>query len=736
MIIEPLTGAPAPEQLARALRHKPGFFFLDSARPEDAGGRSCSFLGFDPFLTWQCHGDNIVVETAGTREEMRGDPLGHLRTLMTRYRATGDGVIPFRGGAVGYFGYEFGARLEGVPLRVPSESSLPDARFGFYDGFIAYDQTNGTASLVANPVARRSAAEILAALRAAVTAATNVSSPSPAPVNLSAEPEPDLTRDEYLGRVERVRAYIASGDVYQVNLSQRFTTRTTDDPFVIYERLRAASPAPFGAYLDGGGFQILSSSPELFLRAGRDGQLLTRPIKGTRPRGATPAEDHRLAAELLASEKDHAELLMIVDLERNDLGRVCRFGSVRVEERHRIESHPTVHHLVATVSGRLAEGRDIYDALRALLPGGSITGAPKIRAMQIIAELEPCPREVYTGAIGWLGFDGTGDFNIAIRTLVHRQGRVSYHVGGGVVWDSVAEAEYDETLTKGRAMRAALLGSRTPRQSAPAFLPIALYRGKTVRTAELALPTLDAGFALGDGLFETIRVQDGRAQRLAAHQARLADAARRLGLPSPGVLADWQEHGQRLIAANSLQQGSLKFLFFRDRDGWSELILARSAAYTAEQYARGFQLKTIISAARTGPIPAAKSLDYRANLEARQAAQAAGFDEALFVDPQGFVLEGAVSNLFLVRQGTLITPPLSARILPGVMRAAVLALNRGPVEERPVSIPELLAADEVFVTNALLGIMPVARIDTTPYDLTHNPVTSAVQAALGGAPDA
>jgi len=303
---------------------------------------------------------------------------------------------------------------------------------------------------------------ILAWLRYAVTQAIRPDSAvriNPARLSPSAtELLANLPRTEYLAHIARIKDYIAAGDVYQVNFAQRFDLATDDDPYAIYQRLRRLSPAPFGAYLHGGDYQILSSSPELFLRCDSAGRMVTRPIKGTRPRGRTMEEDRHLAAELSASEKDHAELLMIVDLERNDLGRVCRYGSVRVEERYRIETHPTVFHLVATISGELAPGRDVFDGLRSLLPGGSITGAPKIRAMQIIHELEPCRRHVYTGSIGYLGFDGSCDFNIAIRTIVCRPGHAHYHVGGGIVADSDPESEYQETLTKGRAMRAALLG--------------------------------------------------------------------------------------------------------------------------------------------------------------------------------------------------------------------------------------------------------------------------------------
>jgi len=238
-------------------------------------------------------------------------------------------------------------------------------------------------------------------------------------------------------------------------LSQRFACEPTADPALLYHALRSANPAPFAAYLDCGGVQVLSSSPERFLRIeGR--RIQTRPIKGTRPRAGDAAADARAARELLASAKDRAELLMITDLERNDLGRVCVYGSVRVVERVALESYATVLHLVSTVEGRLAEGVTAVEAVRACFPGGSITGAPKIRAMEIIDELEPSARGVYTGAVGWLGFDGDADLNIAIRTLVHRDGRVWFHAGGGIVADSVPSLEYEETLHKARGVMQAL----------------------------------------------------------------------------------------------------------------------------------------------------------------------------------------------------------------------------------------------------------------------------------------
>ncbi len=270
----------------------------------------------------------------------------------------------------------------------------------------------------------------------------------------------NFTKPEYLAAIARIKDYIRAGDVYQVNLSQRFEAPLPCRPYSLYRRLRKLSPAPFAAYLNCGNLQVAGSSPERFLRI-RNGRIETRPIKGTRPRGGPPDEDARLRAELLASEKDRAELLMIVDVERNDLGRICEVGSIRVDEIFRLETHPTVHHLVAAVSGKVRPGSDVIDCIRSMFPGGSITGAPKIRAMQIIDEIETRPRHLYTGAVGYLGFDGNCDLNIAIRTIYCLGDRAYFHAGGGIVWDSDPEAEYQETLDKARAMRAALTESGT-----------------------------------------------------------------------------------------------------------------------------------------------------------------------------------------------------------------------------------------------------------------------------------
>jgi para-aminobenzoate synthetase component 1 len=267
-----------------------------------------------------------------------------------------------------------------------------------------------------------------------------------------------FTHESYLKAVQRAREYICAGDIFEVNLSQRFRAPLPVPPYELYKRLRAINPAPFASYFNFEGVSIVGASPERFLKVTGD-RVETRPIKGTKPRGKTPEEDKELSDDLLASKKDRAENIMIVDLERNDLGRVCRYGTVKVTELCTLETWPTVFHLTSTVVGQLREDKGIIGLLKAAFPGGSITGAPKVRAMEIIEELEPTRRGPYTGSLGYIGFDGDADLDIVIRTIVVKGGIAYFQVGGAVVYDSDPESEYVETLDKGRAMMRALAGT-------------------------------------------------------------------------------------------------------------------------------------------------------------------------------------------------------------------------------------------------------------------------------------
>ena len=409
----------------RSVCAEPYGFWLDSAvQHKDAGNRS--FWGAGPTAILTSRGRSVSIERVrGATERFDGDPFAILRELLAEHAHLAEGA------AVGYLGYGLKRHIETLPDTVLDDLELPDCTLAFYDRIHEFDAR----TLYLN-----------ASDRSPGLSGTDVTS--------------SFTRDGYEATVEGALAYIRAGDIYQVNLSQRFAVPCTDDPFDVYLRLRSESPAPFAAFINYPDFSVLSSSPERFLHyRPEDRRIETRPIKGTRPRGRDEVSDRALARELLQSEKDRAENIMIVDLLRNDLGRIAQIGSVNVTDLLELETFAGVHHLVSTIEARLRPDRDVVDLLRAAFPGGSITGAPKIRAMQIIDELEPVSRGVYTGAIGFMRMSGEMDLNIAIRTIVMKDGTASFSVGGGIVADSDPAMEYDETLHKAAGMIRALGGA-------------------------------------------------------------------------------------------------------------------------------------------------------------------------------------------------------------------------------------------------------------------------------------
>ncbi len=379
------------------------------------------------------------------------------RSALGLIRARGTSPVPYGPGWIGYIGYEFGRHLERLPGRKKRDTSLPDLHLAFYDATAVYDalEKRWTLTWLAFDEPNHKGRESAELLRGMLHSAGKTDKPFKKAKKTDSDVRSNFTPEEYRLAVARCIDYIAAGDIFQVNLSQRFTVADAPPPLAIYKALRRRNPAWYSAMLLFDDSAVISSSPELFLRL-RGREVLTRPIKGTRRRTGRRDEDASAAAELLASEKDNAELAMIIDLLRNDLGRVCRYGSVRVAERRELEAHPTVFHLVGSVTGELRDGVEVADLLAATFPGGSITGAPKIRAMEIIDEIEPVARGVYTGSIGYIGADGDCELNIAIRTIVWDRRSAHIQVGGGIVADSTPEGEYTETLDKARAVLEAI----------------------------------------------------------------------------------------------------------------------------------------------------------------------------------------------------------------------------------------------------------------------------------------
>jgi len=440
----------------RALADLPWPVWLDSAARGGPSGRY-DIVAADPCITLRTRGQiTEIAARGGATTSSPSSPFALLRAqLGQRCAAIED--VPFCGGAIGYFGYDLGRRLERLPSIAAADVDMPELAIGIYDWAVVVDHEKRSARLVGlgrDPRTFERWPDLLE--RLALPAA---SKPAP-PFRVLTRARSTVSRDEYAAAFRRVQEHIRVGDCYQVNLTQRFEAHADGDPWSAYLKLREINPAPFAAYLDFPDGRVLCSSPELFLRVVGD-HVETKPIKGTRPRGADDARDRALAAALRTSAKDRAENVMIVDLLRNDLGKACVPGSVRATKLFDVESFASVHQLVSTVEGQLAPGKDALDLLEGCFPGGSITGAPKVRAMQIIEELEPQRRGVYCGAIGYVSYDGNLSLNIAIRTLVQHGDSIYAWAGGGVVADSDVDAEYQESLDKA----AALLEVLNPRAS-------------------------------------------------------------------------------------------------------------------------------------------------------------------------------------------------------------------------------------------------------------------------------
>ena len=460
--LQPLAGCPELQPLVESLPSKTPVVWLDSARQHEVTGR-WSMVGYDPWLTLVSRGNRIELRTSASTRIWRGHPLEVLRSVLSRYRAPSLAQPHARAiGLMGFLSYELNRWIERLPDPRPSERALPEMLWCGMRVVVLVDhlmQRTWLLSIVdphsPGPLARRDALDALTRaegwLRRPVTRDAVATSPRRHVATLEAT----STQAEFERMVCRALEHIRSGDIFQANVSQRFTAPWQGSPLVLYQRLRSLNPSPFACFFSGEDCSVVSCSPERLVRV-QDGFVDTRPIAGTRPRGATPADDALNSLELLLSEKERAEHLMLVDLARNDLGRISAIGTVQVGELMTLEAYSHVIHIVSDVSGRLRPGVDSVAVIRAVFPGGTITGCPKVRCMEILRELEPVARGLYTGSLGYLGFDGTMDLNIAIRTMVIERDRLAFHVGAGIVADSHPEQEYRETLAKAAAMMSAL----------------------------------------------------------------------------------------------------------------------------------------------------------------------------------------------------------------------------------------------------------------------------------------
>lgn len=460
-IIEKIKLKISPASLFSYFKDSPYSFFLDSALSTNKLGRF-SFLGIEPFLIFKSKKHNIELKWAEKKEILSKNPFLVLKDLFKRFKIDTDidFPFPFIGGGVGYFSYDMKDLIERLPDKAKDDLNLPDSCVCFYDTILVFDHSNNDFFIVSTGFPEKGKKGLLRQKNRLEALKSKIYEKHKLPpqnkidilkkkhkINLKS----NFIKDSYVKAVQKAKTYIKKGDIYQVNLSQRFSVDLNTDPFYLHEILRTINPAPFSCFLNLGDIKIISASPERFLKK-KDRFIETRPIKGTRPRGKNENEDIKLKSELNKSAKDRAENLMIIDLERNDLGRICEYGSVRVKEFMECEEYATVFHLVSAVEGKLRNEVDAIDCLMNCFPGGSITGAPKIRSMEIIEELEPVKRSIYTGAIGYIGFDGDMDTSVVIRTLLIKGNTAYFHAGGGIVYDSDPDKEYNETLDKAKAL--------------------------------------------------------------------------------------------------------------------------------------------------------------------------------------------------------------------------------------------------------------------------------------------
>ena len=698
-----------PEMAAR-FAHLPGTVLLMSGGDLDCARHH--ILGTDPWLIFQGRGRRMRIQAGSETLSFDADPFDTLRAILNAFHLnTPDLPQPLSAGLMGYLSYDLKDALEELPRTSVDDLGLPHIWFAAPSVFVVHDKQKNTTRLC---IPRRDGIE---ADQIAAEFRDRLSEPPPEAASFSGNAagfSSNFTRPVYMAAIDRIREYIASGHVYQVNMSQRFGMDFTGDPFALFRALYDMNPAPFFAYINAGDHQVVSTSPERFIS--QTGQAIeTRPIKGTRPRGKTPQEDKALARELQTSKKDNAELSMIVDLMRNDIGKVCEAGSVRVAEHKRLEAYQNVWHLVSVVEGTLDRDKDAVDLIKATFPGGSITGCPKIRSMEIIDELEPNRRHIYTGSIGYISFHDTTDLSIAIRTATVCNGKIVFSVGGGIVYDSDPADEYDETLHKGQTLMSVFQGTEKQAE----IRPYAWINGSLSPLNQALIPAAHPGFQFGYGFFETIRTDQGIPRYLPEHLDRFEKTWQQLFPGEPPDLT-WAEIISQVIEKNGLdgQVAAVKIIAARgDRalPPYTHSLLVMARPYThrlAGKAVPGIRLGTWPHPRQT-PLADHKTLNYLAYLRAGEWAAANGYDEALILNPDQSISEGNTTNLLLVRGKTVIRPS-SPHVLPGVMEKAVcdhLTSQGYHMERQALTKADLFDGGEVLLTNSLMGVVPVISLD-------------------------
>jgi len=685
---------------------------LDSARYH--------IIAAKPWLTFTGFRNDLMISMDKEKFHFKGSPFDTLKKIINHYSSQvrklnlTDMPEPVYAGLFGYLSYDLKDALEKLPRTSNADIQLPHSVFFAPSIIIVQDKITSLTTLCIPVFKNEKGSSLDAALdsfRQTIIAEPLIKK------SFSGDAtgfKSNFNKSEYMSAIKKIREYIEAGHVYQVNMSQRFEMSFSGDPYSLFKMLYRNNPAPFFSFINAGDHQIVSTSPERFLKL-RGDIVETRPIKGTRPRGKTQKEDHELRNDLQQSIKDDAELSMIVDLLRNDIGKVCAAGSVKVKQHKMLEAYSNVYHLVSIVEGRLEANLDAIDLIAATFPGGSITGCPKIRAMEIIDELEPHRRHIYTGSIGYIGFSDSMDLSIAIRTATVYKDKIFFSAGGGIVFDSDPLDEFKETIYKGETLMKAFEG----KVSKPEPEDYLWFNGRLKPVKEAFVPVTDHGLLFGFGFFETIRADKGKPLYLDEHIARFNNTWRNLFENRPPDLT-WDSIINEVIAKNRLtdKTAAIKILATRgnrEEPPFNNILMVMARPYThrlAGKKSPGIKLLTYPEA-RQSPLASHKTLNYLYYLLAGRWAIKMGADEALILNPDGTVSETNTANIMLISDKKVLIP-FSEHVLPGIMQKKIcdVLLEWGYKVEKKVIKPEdLLAGKEVILSNSLMGAVPVMSID-------------------------
>ena len=706
--------------IAAGFSHEPGTTLLMSG-----GDLDCSryhILGIRPLLTFSGKGDYITISDNTENHRFKGDPFDALKTILNSCKIKDPSdSIPVGAGLLGYLSYDLKDYLEKLPRTSIDDLNLPVVYLTIPSIILIYDKVTKEETLCIPerngfPLLSFEDAETLLMETGGAQGISQESEKTSKSKCIS-----NFTQEDYESAIVKIRDYISSGHVYQVNMTQRFEMDFSGDPFKLFEKLYNRNPAPFFAYINAGDHHIVSTSPERFLNL-KGNYIETRPIKGTKPRGKTDEEDKLFRSQLENSKKDEAELSMIVDLMRNDIGKVCEASSVKVKEHKRLEAYENVYHLVSIVEGTLRNECDEVDLLKATFPGGSITGCPKIRSMEIIDELEPNRRHVYTGSIGYISFHKSMDLSIAIRTAIIHNNRIYFSFGGGVVYDSDPLDEFRETLHKGKTIMETLQQNKAEELSEP----IVWINGSLKPLSTGNVPITDLGLQYGYGFFETIRVDSGKILFLEDHMERFNLAWKVLFNRSVPDLT-WDEIISQVILRNDLDSSTAAVKIMsthgdRDMPPYNHNIFVTARKYTHRlegKKERGLRLG-IYPPPRQSPLADHKTLNYLYYFMAGKWAKENGFDEAIILNPDKSISESNTANILVIR-GKKVIRPASQHVLRGVMEKNVCEFLKAEgytITDRCISIFDLSPSDNLIITNSLIGAVPVLSVEGMDCDVS------------------